>query len=157
MNCPEEKTIGMLVDGVLPEAERTELFEHIKKCAQCGRVHAEIIRINELAKTSFSCPEGRYLDELTLKIKERYEKDSDSPRVRNSGAAVEIFWGVIQAAALFLIACAVAFVLFASKPSASGGGLKDIEPGIATRIAVQPEKPIADILKEKERTMTKLL
>lgn len=159
MNCPEDKMIGMLLDGSLADDQAAELSEHIQTCSHCQRKRNEFAQIDELAKTSFSPNmERQYLDELTERIKERArgKQGYAPPHIYRIGG--ELFWFVTQAAAIFLIACAVTFVLFAGRApamgSASAGGFG---PRMAPRIEVHAEKPVVDILREKERTVARLL
>lgn len=159
MNCPEEKKIGMLLDGALAEEQAAELSEHIQTCSHCQNKRKEFARINELAKSSFSANmEQQYLDELKERIKERAcGKQGYAPaRIYRIGG--ELFWLATQVAAVFLIVCAVTLVLFAGRAPAMGSARAGgFGPRMAPRIEVRVEKPVVDVLRERQRDVTRLL
>jgi anti-sigma factor RsiW len=158
MNCPEENTIGMFVDGMLPKERSVELSEHIQNCSQCRKIRDEFVQINELTKSSFAVNvEQKHLDELKEKIKGSATGRRGFTPARIYNITSELFWISTQVAAMFLIACAVAFMLSTGRaPAMAAGHTEGFGPRIIPRAGVRDEKPIVDILREKDRTVAKL-
>ena len=159
MNCPDDKMIGMLLDGTLRDEQAAELSEHIQTCAHCRKIRDELAHIDDLAKSSFyTNMEQQYLDELKEKIKERDKGKQGYAPARIYRIAGELFWFATQAAAIFLVAFAVGFILFAGRAPVMGSGRAGgFGLRMAPHIEAHAEKPIVDILREKDRAVARLL
>ncbi|MDO8738574.1 anti-sigma factor [Candidatus Deferrimicrobium sp.] len=80
MDCRETQTLlTAFHDGELPAADRARVEEHLRGCAGCGALLADLERVDQAA--GVPDPGPAYWDRFNTRVMDRVEREADGPRV----------------------------------------------------------------------------
>lgn len=112
MNRPDHSTyrewLNLDVDGMLPDAKRADLEEHLAACPECRREKDELLALDSLLRTS----------SLAVRPDFRESVMASLPAAGWEGRAPRA-WGF--PAAMFVLLGGIAAVFFTAGPSSSSG------------------------------------
>jgi hypothetical protein len=80
MDCRESQTLlAAFHDGELPDADRIRVEEHLRGCAECGRLLADLARADEVARVPDPGPD--YWDRFNARVSDRIDGEAEAPVV----------------------------------------------------------------------------
>jgi anti-sigma factor RsiW len=107
MNCPDEMKMEMLLNGAIPADEAECMERHVRECPKCGAVYRELKSLDKLIESAApALPDAEYMKSLS----EQLGKSAAAHREKAGSAAFlssRIFWGIVQAAAMIIIAVSI--------------------------------------------------